>query len=512
MPTATHFRLRVFSDKPLMKLSLLNLYSGNMRVDQGATLTAGFAPSSGSIASLKDTNVVEGTSIDLNKATTPDSKFYFVWQFSTATHVDTFRIGSADGPETYVDQFILESSSDGVKYTRFINITNDKKLGYPGPWQLSELKPVGQSFPALFNSLENLFDLSKPADDVLVGPDGRSLVPPNMELARRLCELNVSQHSYTSQAAVFEIPGHFTTGKFYLESLMDFFAETYSSLYGTSMPDAVNLCFIADNDEKAVKFSSGLGPLISLIQKSSGQINGVNSYSYVGESIVRDRFVPGYQCGFGIDFDNRELTFVNPSWSSTPPASPFVATNATTVFKTYPVGTKYKAFIVIGFYALNRNHAPVYFNFGQNAFNNAVPSGFHNGFGPRWKEERVDIPVATGETSFDYINRNYFPANFNNKEDLVIETDDAVFDLTTVGVYYIKGNITRQPNIDNKKLEAQLFSVKAGKIIKRCKVSSAGLYEFYGIEYGAYVVLSVDLLNNTVSESLGPIFPLEIQE
>ena len=176
MPSARYFRLRLINNKPSIEISAVHLYNADVRVDSTATITSGFTTDNVILGKVK-TDVPDASSVvTVNTTTLQNTAFFIHWNFAAATNVNAFKIGSGNSQATFLNQFVLEYSTNLVDYIPFIRVNRDKQLKYPGPLALSDLKLYGESFPAILSRTE-VMDYSKTNSPpvVEIGPDKRSL-------------------------------------------------------------------------------------------------------------------------------------------------------------------------------------------------------------------------------------------------------------------------------------------------------------------------------------------------
>ena len=514
MPSALYFKLKIFvEDKTKIDLSCFHLYDDNTRVDQNATITTGFDNNASNIAILKNDPPIENISLAVNNVlVVKKSKLYIIWKFSSATNVNAFRIGTGSSEDTMVNKFSLSYSDDGSSYVNFINIGKDKKLSYPGPWQLTQLKPVGECFPVVLDRGKD-FQYINNSKPITVGEDGRSINGLVLDIDFTSLNPGITYNNPGRYSGLFikEIPGIFSAGKFYFEVS----ETTFNTLHKTNIYSYITLVLVADNTERSTVPDKPGSPAFGINSNFNTELsNSVYGASRTMMGYTRYStyisFVPGYQTGFSIDFDNQELKYYNPTWCNDG-FGPFNLTVSQTAFKKFALGTKFKLFIYADNY-INHHFAKLDINVGQNTFVNALPNGFQPGLGPRWKEE-IDGSFSYNDYNEVVYNKDLEP--YNNKNLIISPIVDRISDpiiLIGNGTFYIKGTVKREPEIENKRFIVQLFSISARAIIAERVVSSNGLYEFIGIAYGAYTITSIDLRTNTVSECIGPVYPIPINE
>lgn len=113
-----------------LEISALHLYNGASRVDASATLTCSHASTAGALANLQDANTATVARFDASAVRS--GGFAFIWDFGTATTVDTIQLGSSTSEVGYPDAFTLEYF-DG----RWIPILIADRCPYPGVSQMS---------------------------------------------------------------------------------------------------------------------------------------------------------------------------------------------------------------------------------------------------------------------------------------------------------------------------------------------------------------------------------------
>lgn len=505
MPSARYFRL-VAGDtkKSALEISAVHLYNDNTRVDQNATLSCGFGLNATQLEPVKTDSPVDGTKIDINLAATRLLSAYVVWTFATAVNVNAFKIGTGSGESTFLDSLTFQYSDDGITYTSFIKIVGDKKLYYPGPWQLTDLKPVGECYPAVMSMYDQYITNMSQGDASLVDNytfnSARNLVTPK--------SFNWSASTTGYQA---NIPGVYTTGKFYFEV-----SCTYNNLYGVGRVYSKHMLgFFKDPIERLadIRTASIKGATFAINHTCAPNIDtpfNANTYREYSPTLLHKSFTPGVQHGLAIDLDTRTAKVVNPTYSDLAPGV-YDMTNFTGPTNlTAGERLKLAIFLPTTYGSLLYNDG-ISVNFGQKPFVNPVPSGFQAGLGPRWRE--VPVPITGPDVPVVSYNRSGMDDPFANgevRETLYTRLNTNLAFENFGGHFYIKGTITRDPNIQNKRFLARLFSHDTGEFLTSCVVSPSGLYEFYGIAYGLYSVFSVDLFNNTVSEAIGPVYPKEI--
>lgn len=506
MPSARYFRL-VAGDtkKSALEISAVHLYNDNTRVDQNATLSCGFGLNATQLEPVKTDSPVDGTKIDINLAATRLLSAYVVWTFATAVNVNAFKIGTGSGESTFLDSLTFQYSDDGITYTSFIKIVGDKKLYYPGPWQLTDLKPVGECYPAVMSMVDQYVTNFAQGDVSLV--DNYTF-----NSARNIVVPKIFNWNTSTTGMQTNIPGFYTTGKFYFEVS----CNTKNLYVGGETAYAKHMLgFFKDPVERLndIRTANIKGAALCIHHSFAPVIDtpfNVNTYREYNPLIKNKSFTPGVQHGLAIDLDNRTAKVVNPTYADVALGVYDITNFAGTTNLTAGERLKLAIFIPTTYGSLLYNDG-ISVNFGQKPFVNPVPSGFQAGLGPRWRE--VPTPFTGPDVPIVSYNRSGMDDPFANGE--VREILYSNFDRTVAfenfgGHFYIKGTITRDPNIQNKRFLAKLFSHDTGEFVMSCVVSPSGLYEFYGIAYGLYSVFSVDLFNNTVSEAIGPVYPKEI--
>jgi hypothetical protein len=508
MPSARFFRIQIGdTKKEALEISAIHLYNDNTRVDQTATLSSGFGLNATQLEPIKSDAPAAGTKIDVNLKLNRVTATYIVWTFASAVNVNAFRIGSGEREDSFLDKFSLQYSDDGITYWPFINILLDKKLFYPGPWQLSDLKPVGEGYP---------FCMSKV--DQLIGSTGGSDVSLQDNYSfknSRNGNTGSKSQNWVGNGMVnyaLGLPGYFKSGKYYFEVTC-----ATKNTYGIDTGyNSFVLGLFKDATERLSNFRDEAAPGASLcLNKSSQQTSGAGPRQYnhhypYADDLPYKKFVPGVQHGLAIDFDTHTIQVVNPTWSDKPPGT--YPVSRSNFASNTALGDKIRlAIITTGSYGLHILNDSMTINFGQAAFVNPVPAGFQPCFGPRWREVPHDFVMkeinlwtfnADGVSDMKQTGDDFY-TNYN-----VGKTVNALDQ--GVGSYYIKGTISRVPNIENKRFMTLLFSHQSNRVIDQCVASNQGLYEFYGIEYGLYSIFSVDLRTGITSESIGPVYPKEI--
>jgi hypothetical protein len=511
MPSARYFRLVPYTSKKKIDISAIHLYDGNIRVDQTATITTGTKATNTNV--IKIDNPVVDSLVSFDKTTQRETACSVYWQFSSAVNVNAFRIGSGDSENTFLDQFVIYYSDDGITYIRFIAITADVKLDYPGPWQLSQLKPVGEGFPMYISSASIWRGTTNGGGHYDI-ENGRTFVGNKAYRNKGLFSFNYINGNTDLQIV---LPGHYRTGKFYFEiNANDFnmFGVTSSSGEASNF-FKISLFMAPDSTERTYDFISTSLRAAAFSLNYYNFYDGVNPYNanYYkrwNASLLVTRFVPGTQCGVVVDFDNRKIQYLNPSWTVIAPglydpSNPFMNNVSNTE-------TSWKLAIVSGAsngYSRTASHT-FSLNFGQEPFTHTVPAGVYPCFGPRWKE--VYTPFTNTEARFVFKDDtvgfdNTFEVNNN------VHYASKARSRTPIehsGFYYIKGTISRDPDLATKKMVARLYSHSSQSFVDTTSVSGNGEYEFYGIKYGLYSVYSSDFSNNSSTEVIGPMYPLKI--
>lgn len=511
MPSAKYFRAIVGDfEKPLVELSAFHLYDGNTRVDQNATLSSGFGIASGDLAVLKTDTPTSPNLLAIESATKRKTSLYVIWTFANAINVNAFRVGTTGSEATFLNKLTLQYSDDGIQFKTFINILMDKQLHYPGPWTLTELKPVGECFPFVLSA----YDLE--CGNTVQGncdlKDNYGFVEnPNLNGTFR------GPVSPTSGGMKLTLPGILHTGKMYFETEYKY----NNTANNGSIYNKLLMGFYNDPTERITepRILTAKGFALSLTYPScTTNVSAASTiyfpYGFSPEVALDTllpfkQFVPGVQNGFAIDFDARNLKIINPTWSDVGPGV-YNAGNFKFDFGGL-VGDKYKPFLLFSQYGWNFFAEMPSFNFGQKPFQHPVPAGYQAGFGPRWHE----VPSATtvkNYTPFLY-DKGRMPDRKDINDPVIIKDSSRLkspIRVTHAGNYYIKGTVSRVPNDVNKRFLVQLFSHRGNKIIAECTASQSGVYEFYGVSYGLYTLYSVDLRSNIVSEAIGPLYPTEI--
>lgn len=503
MPSAKYFRLVVADvKKDLIELSAVHLYNDNERIDQSATLTCGFGPTSGELEPIKSNSPIEGSKVTIDLKTKRKGSCYVVWTFAAPVNVNAFRIGSGTGPETFLDKFSLQWSDDGITFKPFIKILLDKKLFYPGPWQLSDLKPVGRGYPFVMSKADQLIGL---------GIGGDCSLKDNYSFKGNANNPKAYFQNWaaTSVGLNVPLPGIFVSGKYYFEVS----CATKNTYANNNAYNKYVLGLFKDPNEKIdeMRDAALLGPSWALNHPAASsstnpwQFNYANEYSDV--VAWKEWGGPGVQHGLAINFDDHTVQVVNPTYAKLEPGVyPMTKSNFATASA---IGDKLKLGILTtygnGCCAANDN---VSINFGQEPFKHQPPAGYEPYFGPRWREIPDDFIVRYIKN--EQINTNS-SGDYNAAGDPIESPyNDLSLSMITeisTGGYYIKGTITREPNAETKRFLTMLFSHESNRVVAQCVASTTGVYEFYGIAYGLYTVMSVDLRTNIVSESIGPVYP-----
>ena len=98
----------------VLELSELHLYAGGSRVDAAATLTSSAAPSSGSLANLKDDSTATGAYWSSGADT-----LVLQWQFAAPVAVDAVVVGSQTTANRFPSAFALLGGPDGTEWSYF---------------------------------------------------------------------------------------------------------------------------------------------------------------------------------------------------------------------------------------------------------------------------------------------------------------------------------------------------------------------------------------------------------
>lgn len=104
MPAHKYWQARLFATPTpaTLELSELQLWSGATRVDAPATLTANTAPSTGTLATLKDDSTATGAYWSGG-----GESVVLTWAFASATAVDGIKIGSRTTASRFPSSLIL---------------------------------------------------------------------------------------------------------------------------------------------------------------------------------------------------------------------------------------------------------------------------------------------------------------------------------------------------------------------------------------------------------------------
>lgn len=508
MPAAKYFRIIPLSTgKTKFEVSAIHLYNDNTRVDQTATLSSGFGLIGADLNPVKSDTPAEGTKIDIDLATKRQASVYIIWTFAANVNVNAFRIGSGTDETTFLDKFVLQYSDDGITFKSFVRISVDKKLYYPGPWQLSELKPVGEGYPMVMSKVDQMSGFPNGFDCGL---------RDNYSFKGNVNGDPKRSTNWTSSSTYLQVqlPGFYKTGKYYFEV-----SCAAKNLY--SLNNAYNkliLGFFKDDTERLEEFrlTTLQGGALCINHPACVSKSNTTPLSWIYNTdysvdVKYQEFTPGVQHGLAIDFDSRSFQVVNPTYAKKAPGV-YPLTNSNFDTATTPADKLSLALVFPISYGSTIVNDDISINFGQRPFTNTPPPGFQAAFGPRWHE--IPDTIYIREQIYESFNRSvsadYITAGDKFESPISLLSDIMVNTFEGGGRYYIKGTVTRQPASDNKRFLTLLFSHNSNSIVRECVVSGQGLYEFFGIEYGLYTVLSVDLRTGITSEAIGPVYPKEI--
>lgn len=107
------------------------------RVDDEATLSATIGPTAGTVADLQDADLATTATFRV-----ADSGFALVWDFGPtgSANVRAARIGSAASEATFLTQYDLEYSDDGVRWTA---LKTEGPIPWPGAYTLTMQEALG---------------------------------------------------------------------------------------------------------------------------------------------------------------------------------------------------------------------------------------------------------------------------------------------------------------------------------------------------------------------------------
>ena len=527
MPAAKYFRVLITDEKPLIKVTAFHLYNNDTRVDEVATVSSGFISDSNILAKLKESTPNIDSVIEINTNNFRKFSLYFKWTFSTDTNVNCFKVGFSDLESTSLQKFKLQFSLDNTNWEDIIFVGPDKKLFFTSSYSFSELKPNGECFPYCLSQLNyspgnatgsdykftGALKISKDRSTILFS---KKVLPENYGSNKAIRGTQSQSHGGMSGF----MDGIFNKGKFYFE--VSVFSENVNSASNSnSIPayNLLNLAIVPTVNERIT--SAGLRTNTSVfnaigLNQPRYHIGtyGFNDYdqqtyaTYNNVLTPKTRFLPGVQHGILLDFDNKQTWFLNPNWTAAAAGKyPFTTDQLGNL-----AGNAFAlAIISCAWGIVPEYNGDLYINFGQDPFLHAVPEGYNPGLGPRWHEVADDMP-SLSTTLVGLFSQETKLFDVDNRITRSVEQVkyEIPLNIARTGNYYIKGQITREPNIPDKRFCAHLFNHEDNKVIDTCLADKDGYYEFYGINEGNYSVLSIDLLNNTVSETIGPIKPMEI--
>jgi hypothetical protein len=523
MPSCKHFRVVILDDKPIVKITALHLYNNDTRVDQNATLSTGFTSNSAQLEYLKNTSPSSNNVFEINLTSIRPVNRFIRWTFAADTNVNCFQIGFGDLESNSLQKFKLQFSLDGLSWENIVFVGPDKKLAFTSAYSFSDLKPNGQCFPFLLSKVNHSLgwhNNSYFAYGPKIGSDRRSIITGKQKLSTNLTTSYVSSHGWLlggNSELSGNLEGIFNKGKFYFE--VSTFSENNINFSTNSdntwVYNCLNLAIAATNNERVA--STGLRNN-STIYKTIGL--NLPKYSSLNTGFLphnqnlfnrtltpKTKFTPGVQHGILLDFDNKQSWFLNPTWTSAAPGKyPFTTDPLAAL-----TGNSFLLALMFNNYGVAVDFLDdIYLNFGQSTFANPVPDGYNPGIGPRWNEVADDEPKQNNSIGW-FLNSDNLNLNLNpTKEHIELIKQMLPFNNDFPGNYYIKGRITKQPDNPNKQFFAVLLEHSTQSLIDVCLANKEGYYEFYGIANTVYSVLSIDLKNNVVSETIGPIMPAEI--
>lgn len=521
MPSCKHFRVVILDDKPLLKITAFHLYNNDTRVDQAATLSTGFTSNATQLEYLKNSTPSSNNVFEINLPTIRPVNRFIKWTFASDTNVNCFQIGFGDLESNSLQKFKLQFSLDGLSWENIIFIGPDKKLAFTSAYSFSDLKPNGQCFPFLLSKVNHSLGWNAYgafAYGPKIGSDRRSIITGKQKLKENYSHVNSLGWMLSGNSELSgNLEGIFNKGKFYFE--VSTFSENnfnYSSNGdNTSVFNCLNLAIAPTNNERVA--STGLRNT-STVYKTIG-LNlpkysllstgfGYSSQNLYNRTLApKTKFTPGVQHGILLDFDNKQSWFLNPTWSSAAPGKYPFTTDPLAALS----GNSFLLALMFNNYGVSIDYLDdIYLNFGQSTFANAVPEGYNPGIGPRWNEVADDTQKQSINLGW-FLNNDNLDHSLNpTKEHVELLKQMLPFNNDFPGNYYIKGRITKQPDNPNKQFFAVLLEHSTQSLIDVCLANKDGYYEFYGIANTVYSVLSIDLKNNVISETIGPIMPTEI--
>ncbi len=139
MATARYWRAIAIStySADRLELSAWHLYgSAGQRVDSAAALTCTVPALSGDVSSLQDTDVETSVVFDVRSP-----GFALVWDFGSGSpgSVQSVRFGSAETQVSFLSEFTLQYSEDGISWT-WLSTTG--RHPWPGPRAMGEVTQV----------------------------------------------------------------------------------------------------------------------------------------------------------------------------------------------------------------------------------------------------------------------------------------------------------------------------------------------------------------------------------
>ena len=521
MPSCKHFRVVILDDKPLLKITAFHLYNNDTRVDQAATLSTGFTSNSAQLEYLKNSTPSSNNVFEINLTTIRPVNRFIKWTFASDTNVNCFQIGFGDLESNSLQKFKLQFSLDGLSWDSIIFIGPDKKLAFTSAYSFSDLKPNGQCFPFLLSKVNH--SLGWHTNGIFaygpkIGTDRRSIVTGKQKLKDNYSHVNSHGWLLSGNSELSgNLEGIFNKGKFYFE-VSTFSENNHNFSYNSDnngVYNCLNLAIAPTNNERVastgLRNNSAIYKTIGLnlpkyCSLSTGFIYS-NQNLYNRTLAPKTKFTPGVQHGILLDFDNKQSWFLNPTWSSAAPGKYPFTTDPLAALS----GNSFLLALMFNNYGVSIDYLDdIYLNFGQSTFANAVPEGYNPGIGPRWNEVVDDTQKQSINLGWILNNDNLDHSLDPTKEHVELLKQMLPFNNDFPGNYYIKGRITKQPDNPNKQFFAVLLEHSTQSLIDVCLANKDGYYEFYGIANTVYSVLSIDLKNNVISETIGPIMPAEI--
>ena len=181
-----------------LELSALHLYLGGARVDAAATLTSTFAPASGSLAALQDTDTA--TAARWLDVSAPG--FALVWDFGAgnAQDVAAVRLGAGALYAEWLETLTLQHSSDGVVWTTLWSIP---AFSWPG---VSTLQAVPSGGDEHFRAVSLLLHMDG-ADGSTTFTD--SSATPKVATAYGNAKISTAQSKFGPSSVLLDGDGDF---------------------------------------------------------------------------------------------------------------------------------------------------------------------------------------------------------------------------------------------------------------------------------------------------------------